>query len=88
MDPRAEKWAFAVQKDVSGVGTIRGITMNELFDEFGIDRIDLLKLDIEGAEKEVFGSGPTAWLDRVGVIAIELHDCFKPGCSGGFLFGA
>ena len=40
---------------------------------------DIVKLDIEGAEKEVFDR--CDWLNRVRVVAIELHDRFKPGCS-------
>jgi FkbM family methyltransferase len=35
-------------------------------------RIDLLKVDIEGAEEELF-SGDLAWLDRVDAVLIELH---------------
>jgi hypothetical protein len=52
--------------------------MNTLIAETGIECIDLLKMDIEGAEREVFESGE--WISRVGAIAIELHDHIKPGC--------
>ena len=48
--------------------------------EFDIKHIDLLKVDIEGAEKEVFASS-AYWMSRVGAIAIELHDRFKTGCQ-------
>jgi hypothetical protein len=47
--------------------------------ELNCSRIDLFKIDIEGAEKEVFES--CTWQGRVGTIVIELHDRFKPGCS-------
>ena len=40
--------------------------------------IDLLKVDIEGAEKEVFGT--CDWIGSVRCLVIELHDRFKPGC--------
>ena len=40
-----------------------------------------MKVDIEGAEKEVFQRGMGAWIDRIGVIAVELHDNINPGCS-------
>jgi len=46
---------------------------------FSIDYIDLLKIDIEGSEKEVFEA--CDWQDRLDSIVIELHDRFKPGCS-------
>jgi hypothetical protein len=39
-----------------------------------------LKIDIEGAEKEVFQHGMNQWIDQVDTIAVELHDRFQPGC--------
>ena len=48
--------------------------------EHSIDYIDLLKVDIEGAEREVFESS-RGWIDRVGAIVVELHDRFKVGCT-------
>ena len=50
--------------------------------ESGFDEIDLLKIDIEGAEKEVFGAPDVdEWLSKVKVLTIELHDRMKRGCS-------
>ena len=58
---------------------VRAITMDTVMREGGIDSIDLLKMDIEGAEVEVFES--CAWIKKVQVIAVELHDRVRPGCS-------
>ena len=58
-------------------GGVRALTIPELA---GKQKIDILKLDVEGAEKELFEHDP-AWLANVGVLMIELHDRFKPGCS-------
>ncbi len=67
---------------------IRTTTVAKLLAESGFDEIDLLKVDIEGAEKEVFGANDVHdWLSKVKVIAIELHDRYKFGCSKA-LFGA
>lgn len=57
-------------------------TVAKLLAESGFDEIDLLKIDIEGAEKEVF-SAPDVdeWLPKVKVLTIELHDRMKRGCS-------
>jgi hypothetical protein len=52
-----------------------------------LESIDILKIDIEGAEKEVFADS-TAWLGRVRAIIIELHDRLKPGCSRSFYNGS
>lgn len=51
--------------------------------EFGLGDIDLLKVDIEGAEKEVFENA-APWIKRVGTIAIELHDRMREGCARAF----
>ena len=45
-----------------------------------IDRIDLLKMDIEGAEREVF-SGNAFWLANVSTLILETHDMLREGCS-------
>ena len=63
----------------------RTTTVSKLLAESGFDEIDLLKIDIEGAEKEVF-SAPNVddWLSKVNVLTIELHDRMKLGCSDEF----
>jgi len=53
--------------------------MRTLMQETQLNSIDLLKIDIEGAEKEVFEA--CDWMDNVQCLMIELHDRFKPGCS-------
>jgi FkbM family methyltransferase len=69
-------WGFTVS---SKPGDVRAITIWSLIRDFGIDHIDLLKIDIEGAEKEVFEA--CDWQDRLDSIVIELHDRYTPGCS-------
>lgn len=61
---------------------LKTTTVGKLLAESGFDKIDILKLDIEGAEKEVF-SAPDVdeWLPKVTVLIIELHDRMKRGCS-------
>lgn len=46
--------------------------------------IDILKMDIEGAEKEIFSLGDLGWLKSVRVIMIELHDKHFAGCAESF----
>ena len=40
----------------------------------------VLKIDIEGAEKEVFLNS-SSWIDKVDTIIVEPHDRFCPGCT-------
>src|ERR1700730_1245135 len=73
----SDKWAFVTHE---GDGArVRAITMRTLMREFNIESIDLLKVDIEGAEKELFED--SGWADGLQSLAIELHDHFKPGCG-------
>jgi FkbM family methyltransferase len=59
---------------------IPGCTVAQLMVRQGWRRIDLLKMDVEGAEAEIFRHGDH-WLDRVGVLVVELHDRIAPGCA-------
>jgi FkbM family methyltransferase len=93
-DPGRGEWAFRVAEiDDSGSARLSSaqaarnrvlaITIPEIMDEYRLSRIDLLKLDIEGSEKEVL-AGSAPWIVYVNAICIELHDRFKPGCSREF----
>lgn len=52
---------------------VQAISMNTLFGMFGLDRIDLLKIDIEGSEEILFSKN-TEWLEKVNNIVMEIHD--------------
>jgi FkbM family methyltransferase len=53
---------------------VRAVSIPTLLREHGIDTIDVLKCDIEGAETQIFLADPDPWLSRTRVLAIELHD--------------
>ena len=59
----------------------RGISIPQLLKRFGKDRIDFLKLNVEGSEKEIFSEGYEDWLPQTGAMLVELHDGKNPGCS-------
>ena len=63
---------------------VPAMTMNELMAEFQLSSIDLLKIDIEGSEKELFAENCIPWLSKVDCVIIELHDWFRPGCASSF----
>lgn len=60
--------------------TVRGVSLGTLMIEYELGSVDLLKVDIEGAEKEVFRHS-SEWIDSVGAIFVELHDRLIPGCT-------
>jgi FkbM family methyltransferase len=52
-----------------------------ILDRAGFARADVVKIDIEGAEADVFTSQPERFLDRTDVVVIELHG---PSCEKSF----
>lgn len=85
-NPLDNKWSFRVQNSSrTSSSCVRAVTVASLMDKAGIDRVDILKLDIEGAEIELFDAKCKEWIDRVDVIVIELHDWIRPGCSASLL---
>jgi FkbM family methyltransferase len=77
-NPADDAWAFQVKESIGG--SIPAITVPEII-AAQRRRIDVFKIDIEGAEKELFQSGADRWLAEVDLIVLETHDRFKPGCT-------
>lgn len=77
---------FIVEQESGKNLTMQALTLKFLIKQYNISSIDILKIDIEGSEKEVF-SGDTGWLSITKCLVIELHDRMKPGCSEA-VFGA
>ncbi len=44
-----------------------------LLKQFSIPKIDILKMDIEGAEKHIFMKNHEQWINRIRLLIIELH---------------
>lgn len=78
-DPGKGKWGMRVQAG-GRAGVVRAVTIPELLADAGAERADLVKIDIEGSELDLF-SEETGWLTQVGALVIELHDRFRPGCQ-------
>jgi FkbM family methyltransferase len=52
---------------------VSAMSMDRLIEQFNIKHIDYLKVDIEGAEKELFLSSSLDWLSRVTALKVEVH---------------
>jgi FkbM family methyltransferase len=70
LERSSDEWSSRVRDDRPG--PIRAFTLASIISS-AKGKIDLLKLDIEGSEKEVFGPSAQHWLPKVRNIAIELH---------------
>jgi FkbM family methyltransferase len=84
-DPGLGECAYQTYRNYASVekNNIRCVTVDSILLNYGIDHIDLLKIDIEGAETEVFND-QCDWLSKVKVLIIELHERLKAGCNRAF----
>lgn len=78
-----EAWGVQVsessQSETTRTARIPSYCMETVFEKAGFGEIDILKVDVEGAEKEIFLADPSRWLPRVKFVVIETHERFKPG---------
>ena len=73
-------WGVQVSDAQSAAArTIDCYRLDTLLKISGFEHVDILKIDIEGAELELFTYSAEAWLDRAKLIAVETHDRFRPG---------
>jgi FkbM family methyltransferase len=76
------EWSFQVRPALPGEpADCLATTIEALLVRSGRPFIDLLKMDIEGAEEELFTAAPDGWLRRTRHLAIELHG---PSCERAF----
>jgi FkbM family methyltransferase len=84
VDTAAQSWNYQIAEQVytsSSPEDVLALTIDEIFNWTGAEAIDILKLDIEGSEKEIFTTEPKQWLAHVTNLAIELHDRMVAGCE-------
>lgn len=75
--------SFSLMEDTVR-GNITGLGIDQLMKRYGIETIDVLKIDIEAAERFVFEKNYENWLRRCRMLIIELHDWMVPGSSRNF----
>lgn len=71
---------FIVQECEKKENSMKAESINSLIKKYSIEEIDILKIDIEGAEKELFSEN-IEWLSKVKILIIELHDRRKEGTA-------
>ena len=69
------EWSTQVIEAPIGRGpSVQGLTLRDLIGHFGLTTIDILKVDIEGAERYVLDGTFGQILPLVKILGIELHD--------------
>ena len=61
--------------------SVQACSVTDILTSQGWEGVDLLKCDVEGAEREIFRDPTKPWLSQVETVAIELHDRMFDGCS-------
>lgn len=76
LDTSGGEFAVKMAEDSLAVGpSVQVLTMPDILRRAGVDRIDLLKCDIEGAEEELFGDC-AEWIHQVSHLVIECHGSY------------
>ena len=60
---------------------ISSFNIADIMEKMNWPHVDILKLDVEGSEKEIFSFDYEAWLPKTKVLIVELHDRIKKGSS-------
>ena len=81
-DPAHGKWGFRVSAGGGGT-SVPAFSIDDLARRAGVEAFDLVKIDIEGGELELFSQN-TDWVDKTRAIIVEPHDRSRPGCSEAF----
>jgi FkbM family methyltransferase len=69
------EWSRSVRESTPGeAGSVAAIDMPGIIERAGVERISLLKIDIEGAEAQLFAENTAVWLGKVDNLVVELHD--------------
>ncbi|HXL58056.1 MAG TPA: FkbM family methyltransferase, partial [Chitinophagaceae bacterium] len=72
--------AFMIEPG-EGKHPVRAYTITEIMQITGMNYIDILKIDIEGSEKEIFENGYEDWVPVTKIMIAETHDRYKSGTS-------
>jgi FkbM family methyltransferase len=66
--------------DPSPEAAIPAWSVEDILRNVGWDRADLIKCDVEGAEREVFADRAARWHQDALCVTVETHDAWIPGC--------
>lgn len=82
-------WGFSIVKDWKNVEkcdvveVVDTLSIEDIRASHSNRKIGLLKLDIEGAEKDIFDNAAHQ-LEDIPIVFVELHERFVPGCEAAF----
>jgi FkbM family methyltransferase len=72
-----DAWSHHASEAEAGKSLVPSITMVELMQQHAMPRVNICKIDIEGAEYELFADGNRDWTNHCDVILLEIHEDLK-----------
>lgn len=68
------EWAFWVREcQPDETPDVPALDIQTILSDSGFGQIDILKIDVEGAETQIFSQSYGGWIDKVETFLIELH---------------
>lgn len=80
-DLEVSKESFSVTEQSTNSTPIQSYSLNDLLKIMNWEEVDILKIDIEGAEYEVFTKNTDNWIDKIKCLIFEVPDNDKPGST-------
>jgi FkbM family methyltransferase len=81
-NPEGRPWSFRVREARAGEASFPAISIQEVLRRSGQSTLDILKLDVEGTEHELFAAPDCHdWIARTNMIFVETHDRIRPGVT-------
>ena len=69
-----DAWSHHASEAEDGKSLVPSITMLNLMQQHAMPRVNICKIDIEGAEYELFAPGNRRWVNKCDVILLEIHE--------------
>ena len=69
-----DAWSHHASEAEDGKSLVPSITMVNLMQQHAMPRVNICKIDIEGAEYELFATGNRDWANHCDVILVEIHE--------------
>lgn len=79
-----QPWEMQVVESDAPNADVEAVSVPYLLEKYNLKSIDILKIDIEGSEKELFETDSEKWLPLTRTLVIELHDHYRKGASQSF----
>jgi FkbM family methyltransferase len=80
-NPDTKNWSFRVEEVKESEGDFKGYNLKTIMNKYNFKKIDILKMDIEGSEKNVFEKNYKYWLSKTKLGFVEVHERYARGVT-------